>query len=233
MASTALESYEAQTAYRDETVAAEYDRLRFRSWRGRLGDWLDQRALTSALAHIPDDAGMILDAPCGTGRITARMAVVGYTVVGADISAEMIKVAHDRFSDDGLPPPMSFQADAVRLPIRNNAFACATAIRFMGHVPSASRIQVLRELARVSQGHIVADFCLYHPVVHLRRRIEVLLRTRRLGFSQSWDWQSFRREQLRNDFRAAGLQAVQWFAKARFLSDAWMVLLKPSERESG
>jgi ubiquinone/menaquinone biosynthesis C-methylase UbiE len=232
-ARTAPESYEAQTAYRDETVALEYDRLRFHSWRGRLGDWLDKRALTSALAHIPGDVATILDTPCGTGRITAQMAAAGYTVVGADISAEMVKVAHRRFSDAGLSPLRSFQANAIRLPIRNNAFGCATAIRFMGHVPSASRVRVLRELARVSQGYIVADFCLYHPLVHMRRRIEIFLRIRRLGFAQSWDWQSIRREQLENEFQAAGLQAVRWFAKARFLSDAWMVLLKPSEQGSG
>jgi SAM-dependent methyltransferase len=226
------ESYEAKTAYRNEMVALEYDRLRFHSWRGRLGDWLDKRALTSALAHIPGDIGTILDAACGTGRITAQLAAAGYAVVGADISAEMIKVAHDRFSDADLPPLRRFQADAIRLPIRRNAFGCATAIRFMGHLPSASRIQILRELARVSQGYIVADFCLYHPFVHMRRMIEVLLRTRRLGFARSWDWQLMRQEQLEDEFRAAGLQAVQWVAKARFLSDAWMVLLKPAELES-
>lgn len=221
-----IETYKARIAYRDKMVATHYDCRRFRSWRGRLGDWLDKRALKLALDHLPRDGGLILDVPCGTGRITSYVIEAGYKTIAADIAIEMIVVAQDRLTDSLVFPLHYVQADAVRLPFRSDAFMGATAIRFMGHVPSATRIQVLRELARVTQGYIIADYCVFNPLIDIRRRVEYLLRIRRLGFEQSWTWQSIPRHKLESEFQAANLQAVRWIAKARFLSDAWMVLLR-------
>jgi 2-polyprenyl-3-methyl-5-hydroxy-6-metoxy-1,4-benzoquinol methylase len=228
--SLATEIYAAQTGYRNETVATQYDQRRFAGWRGRLGDWLDKHALELAFAHVPQAGGTVLDVPCGTGRITVYLAESGYKVLGADISAEMMKVARHRSTDYNVP--MGFvQTDAASLPFRNDSFMCATAIRFMGHIPSATRIQILRELARVSRGCIIADYCVSHPITDMRRRLERWLKTRQLGFTQSWTWQCIPKHALESEFQAAGLKAARWFAKARFLSDSWMVLLTYRDRE--
>jgi len=223
------ETYAAETAYRDEMIATQYDRRRFSSWRGRLGDWLDKRALQRALDHLPQEGSMILDVPCGTGRVTSYLIDNGYEVTAADISAEMIVVARGRLVDRFVRTRGYIQADAIRLPFCDAAFACTTAIRFMGHIPPSTRVQILRELARVSRGYVIADYCIYHPVVYMRRRIEHFLKTRRLGFDQDWIWQSIPKRQLEDEFRAAELQPVGWFAKMRPLSDAWVVLLARGE----
>jgi len=219
------ETYAAQTVYRDDKVATQYDRRRFTSLRGRFGDWLDKRALAAALAYLPQEDGIILDVPCGTGRITSYVADAGYKVVAADISAEMIAVAQDRLIGSPVPPLGYAQADAVRLPFRSDAFICTTAMRFMGHIPSATRVQILRELARVSRGNIIADFCVSHLITNMRRRVERLLGTRDLGFKGGSTWRVVARDQLEREFRAADLEAVRWIPKARFLSDGWTVLL--------
>lgn len=218
-------TYTAETAYRDEKVATQYDRRRFGGWRGRLGDWLDKRALQRALDRLPQKDGTILDIPCGTGRITSYLVAKDYKVTAADVSAEMISVAQDCLTDRLVHVRGYVQANATCLPFRDEAFACVTAIRFMGHIPPSTRVQILHELARVSQGHVISDYCVYNPIIDIRRRIEHFLRARRLGFGQNWTWQSIPHHQLEDEFRAAGLYPVGWFAKMRFLSDAWMVLL--------
>jgi len=218
------ETYAAETAYRDEKVAVQYDCRRFSSWRGRLGDWLDKRALKRALDCLPQEDPVILDIPCGTGRITSYLVRNGYDVTAADVSAEMIAVAQDRLIDRRVRIRY-IQANVAHLPFCDRAFVCATAIRFMGHLPSSMRVQILRELARVSRGYVIADYCVYHPVIDMRRRIEHFLKTRRLGFDQNWTWQSIPKHQLEDEFRAADLHPVRWFAKIRLYSDAWVVLL--------
>jgi ubiquinone/menaquinone biosynthesis C-methylase UbiE len=226
------ENYQARVAYQNKGVATQYDQTRFKNLRGRVGDWFDKRAIKRALESCRD-CRMVLDVPCGTGRITTFLIEQGYGVTAADVSVEMMAVARSRFTKCQNAPWGYVQVDAAQLPFRNASFDCATAIRFMGHVPAPTRIQVLRELGRVSRGPIIIDYCIYHPMTHIRRRIEDLIRTRRLGFAQSWTWQSIPKAQLMSEFEAAGLQAVRWVAKIRLLSDAWIVLLQKQSEMFG
>lgn len=49
------------------------------------------------LVHALAPTGRILDAGCGTGRVTARLAELGHPVVGVDADLEALKVAADRY----------------------------------------------------------------------------------------------------------------------------------------
>jgi SAM-dependent methyltransferase len=53
------------------------------------------------LLDLPDGAE-ILDAPCGHGRISARLAARGFRVTGLDRSAEFIELARSRATEAGL-----------------------------------------------------------------------------------------------------------------------------------
>jgi len=223
------ENYEARSAYRDGTVASLYDNVRFKSLRGRIGNWLDRRALNLALACLPQSEGLILDVPCGTGRITSMIVAAGYTAIAADVSLEMINVARNRFANSPAAPLGSVQTDAAYLPFPDGGVVCATAIRFMGHIPSDIRVEILRELARVSNKHVIVDFSVSHPFTNMRRWIESSLKTKNWGFKKNWHWQVISKHQLDEEFRAAGLQAVRWFPKARGFSDASIVLLERND----
>jgi len=48
------------------------------------------------VASLLVEGATVLDAGCGTGRVAARLASLGYDVVGADIDAEMVAVARER-----------------------------------------------------------------------------------------------------------------------------------------
>lgn len=220
------EDYTARDAYRDKTVAGVYDNKRFKSFRGRLGNWLDKRAINLALDCLPQAKGLILDIPCGTGRITSMIAEAGYTAIAADISLEMINVARNLFANSPVGFLDSIQSDATHLPLPDGEFACVTAIRFMGHIPPATRVEILRELGRVSQRYVIVDYSVSNPIINFRRWVENSIRTKDWGFKKNWSWEPVPKRQLKEEFRAANLQAVRWFPKIRFFSDASIVLLK-------
>lgn len=48
------------------------------------------------VASLVPSGSSVLDAGCGTGRVAARLASLGYDVAGADIDEEMIAVARER-----------------------------------------------------------------------------------------------------------------------------------------
>lgn len=60
----------------------------------------EMRALM--LSRLPDDlrGARVLDAGCGTGLMAVELAARGATVVGVDISPQLIAIAEERFPDD-------------------------------------------------------------------------------------------------------------------------------------
>ncbi|MEV7565662.1 class I SAM-dependent methyltransferase [Streptomyces tanashiensis] len=76
-------------------VGAAYDTYSH-SGRGRLRHDLVFRRLR---AELPDRPLRVLDAGCGTGEMTLRLAAAGHLMTAADASDGMITVAADRLSD--------------------------------------------------------------------------------------------------------------------------------------
>lgn len=109
---------------------------------------VDQPAVDAILDTLP--VGDALDAACGTGRFTARLAERGHRVIGVDSSAEMLDLARAKVPDadfkvgdlHGLPVPDA-SVDLV---------LCALALT---HVPDL--VPVLAEFRRVLRpgGHLV------------------------------------------------------------------------------
>ena len=50
------------------------------------------------------DTQLLLDLACGTGALTRRLIAAGYDTIGVDLSADMLAVAIERASEDGLSP---------------------------------------------------------------------------------------------------------------------------------
>ena len=97
--------------------------------------------------------GPILDAPCGTGRLTGSLARHGVPVTALDVSASMIAAA-----------PRLENARFVRgrvdaLPFPDRCFDVVVSCRFLHHLHDPEDLAAaLRELVRVSQRLVVASF---------------------------------------------------------------------------
>ena len=89
MAEPVAEHYDAPWGYR-KLDAERYERRRCGSLGRGLNLRLLKRALTRALARDPA-AGLVLDAPCGTGVLSTFLRRKGYGVIGPDISPTMLE----------------------------------------------------------------------------------------------------------------------------------------------
>lgn len=84
-----------------EALAASYDALTYDiPYDGILDFW----ELVCRRLHVP--VSSVLDLACGTGSLSVRLAQKGYSVLGADISAQMLTVASQKA--EGLENPPFF-----------------------------------------------------------------------------------------------------------------------------
>lgn len=209
--------------YRSAQVAEDYDFHRFSSPERQKRNARKWAAIRKALSQARD-ARVILDLPCGTGRFTGALAREGYEVVGSDISHEMLhKAASLRQAprEDGSEPVIRgyLQANAERLPLRDDALDCVVSIRFMMHVDPATRVRMLREFRRVSRRWVVIDYR------HKYTFRYVLTHTfGKLGLGRS-PLSRVSTAQLHEEFREAGflIRDIVRVSTPLF-SDKWIVL---------
>jgi SAM-dependent methyltransferase len=142
--------------WRRVDVARRYDSRRFENLKGRLYRWREERALERALYRMKPRS-RILDAACGTGRITALLLRKGFRATGCDISLAMMAVAHQRLRALGYQAPL-VEGNVERLPYPDNTFDGASCIGLLMHLDTQARVRALRELARVSRGPLVIQY---------------------------------------------------------------------------
>ena len=75
--------------WRRPDVAQTYDSGRFDNLKGRLYRWREERAIELALQRFRRGS-TVLDAACGTGRITALLQRNGFRPTGCDVSPAML-----------------------------------------------------------------------------------------------------------------------------------------------
>ena len=142
--------------WRQPDIAEGYDSGRFDDLWGRFYRWREERLIRSALRQLNGGA-TVLDAACGTGRITALLQQQGFRAVGCDISLAMMAVADRRLTSLG--HRVSFVETSVdRLPYHDQSFDAVTCIGLLMHLDPDMRVRALRELGRVSRGPIIAQF---------------------------------------------------------------------------
>lgn len=206
--------------YRDTDVAADYDQHRFVTPARQRRNARKWRAIERALGEAGAVA-TILDVPCGTGRFTGALAERGHLVVGSDISLEMMRVAarkgprHPNFAGH-------LQADVERLPLRTGAVDCVVCIRFMFHVDAATRVRMLREMARVSRRWLVVDYRHRYSYAWVKWRL-----LRALGLTRK-PFDRVSTAAMLEEFRAAGLVVRRIVPVLRVFSDKWVVLGEPA-----
>jgi ubiquinone/menaquinone biosynthesis C-methylase UbiE len=141
--------------WRRPDVAQTYDSGRFDNLKGRLYRWREERAIELALRRVR--RGSVLDAACGTGRITALLQRNGFRATGCDVSKAMMAVAHRRLTSLGYQVPL-VESSVECLPYPDQSFDAATCIGLLMHLDADVRVRALRELARVSRGPLVVQY---------------------------------------------------------------------------
>ena len=156
--------------WRVPAIAEDYDNLRFDNLKGRVYRWLEERALQQALAGL-EPGSTVLDAACGTGRVTALLRAKGFRPTGYDISEAMIAVARRRLTSLGYPEVPLAAGDAGDLPYPGQSFDAATCVGLLMHLDAEARVGVLRQLARVARGRLVVQYGFVHPFNQAREQL--------------------------------------------------------------
>jgi SAM-dependent methyltransferase len=176
------------------TYPSEFNRS-FRQQRER-------RCLVQLIGGIPAGS-LVLDLPCGTGRVTRLIAEAGHRVIAGDSSLAMVEATRAHL----LPRFPELTAQVMDARDTRLAGQCVDAVvcnRLLHHLPdAASRIAVLQELARVSRGPVIVSFsCSFGLDVVIQRSM------RRLQGRQLRHYHPISLQQFRSEFVAAGLQPV-------------------------
>jgi SAM-dependent methyltransferase len=209
-------SYDARFGYRQIDVL-RYERRRYGSPVRRFNLRLVVRAILSGLENVPA-GGLVLDAPCGTGILGEPLRARGLQVVAADISPAMLDVAHARGVGRGW-----VRADLERPPFQVASFDGVVCNRFLMHLPSATRVAVLRAMASISRGPLVVTVC--HPYT-VKSGLRAL---RRFVGAHAKRSPRITRPELESEVAAAGLRLVRLIPVMPLLSEIWVAVLdRPS-----
>lgn len=100
----------------------------------------------AAVRRVGSPAGPILDAGCGTGRITEALTSLGRPIVAVDYSEACLRRMLARTEGAAV---LALQSDLRCLPIRDGVISAATCIEVYSQFRSHDRHRVLSELARV------------------------------------------------------------------------------------
>ena len=210
-------TYEGKRRYQSLDVAGAYDRMRFTSLKGKLTDRLEKKAIETALKKTNVLNGLVLDIPCGTGRMTEMLLKKGFEIVAADISDAMI--AHAIKRNEHFGNKVKFvKADIENLIFNDSSFDVVLTIRLMHHIPPEHHSVVLRELSRVARRWVVITFSNKYSLQNMRRDlISRFTKSPRYSISPSL---------FRQEVDEVGFNIVEYIPMLPLFSETVTVLLE-------
>jgi len=209
--------WDPTTHYKDVAVAERYDRERFSRLTGRIFDRLEKRALRRAFAGVPRSS-LVLDLPCGTGRLAETLLEQGFRVVGVDISPAMLAVASRKLQrfDDRFDTLVSDVHDLART--SSGAYDVALCARVLMHFPLPEQTAFLASVARLAKRTVVFSQSISTPWQRLRRGVKRLI-----GNPPPARWPISERELLAL-LTGAGLREVRRVRVASLVSEGMFVV---------
>ena len=140
-----LEDQRLRESYDRE--AAQYDARRYISAEGRFFSNLE---LTLLRSWLPLGSGRrIFDMPAGTGRLSVALSQSGATVVGADISRNMLAEAATKARSERAEHAHFIQGSGTQLPFADGTFDAVVCFKFLHLVPNERKRAFIDELVRV------------------------------------------------------------------------------------
>jgi len=119
----------------------------------------DRTYAETVLSYLPSDFdGILLDVPVGTGVFTSPFYAKfpKATIIGADLSTDMLRKARGCFELDGLSNVFLLRANVTNLPLRNDAVDLVLSMN--GWHVFTDKQRAIAEIRRVlrTQGKLVA-----------------------------------------------------------------------------
>jgi 2-polyprenyl-3-methyl-5-hydroxy-6-metoxy-1,4-benzoquinol methylase len=203
--------------YRGREAALRYEGVH----RGHRREQREARCLRRALSGL-GAGSVVLDLPCGAGRMFEALASTGARVVGADASESMVERA--RGAADREPRVREVRVENVfATSFADRAFDAVVCNRLLHHFSQREdRRAALAELARISRGPVVFSFFCTHSFDAIKTRVR-----RALGKPRS-DRNAVSYLQIHCDAAAAGLDIEAVVPTLPGISQQWYVIASRS-----
>jgi demethylmenaquinone methyltransferase/2-methoxy-6-polyprenyl-1,4-benzoquinol methylase len=130
-----------------DNEARQYNALRYTAGEGRFFADLEIEVLKSWLPLGPGKK--LLDMPAGTGRLSTVLSRTGTTVIGADISRNMLIEAGGAAKKEPVTHAHFVQGSGVQLPFADNTFDAVASFKFFHLVPNERKRAFIDEMIRV------------------------------------------------------------------------------------
>lgn len=199
--------------YKNRDVAITYDAVRFSSIPGKIFNSWEQHVISKCFRRIPEGS-LIVDVPCGTGRLAERLLALGYRVHGVDISREMLDVARTRLARFGsafTTKVVDARHIGAEEAIPCSAILCA---RVLMHFPLSEQITFLSGVAKFDGKTIVIN----HSFDSLYQRFRRMLK-RVLGLQAPANYPISNRD-IQVLLRDSGLREVKRYRLWSLVSEA-------------
>ncbi len=166
-ASEQSDAYQAE--YQTIERAAAYNHGYQRRVHKRFGtrhEWTLIRRHIAKVGH----SRVILELPCGGGRITPAFADATDFLIEADIAIGQVRYL--RATSTVGTPQAWITASAFHIPLRDNSVDGTICIRLAHHLPTAAeRERLFRELFRVSKRFVIVTYFDHYSLKNLTRRM--------------------------------------------------------------
>lgn len=212
--------YRARKAYQKKEAVEAYDKKRFATLEGRLTNKREKYLIDKALRYAGiNPPAIILDIPCGTGRLSTHLAQKGFKVKSADLSQEMVVYTRRKLKALNLANRVIVEVgDAECLSYPDNSFDACISLRLFGHTPPKIREKILEELKRVVKKYLIVVY--YH-----KDCLRYFLR-RRWREKQGIEWYPVGFKQMKKELADVGLKRIKSFFLAKGISETVVVLVQ-------
>ncbi len=145
--------------------ALEYIRTRYKNPDQRLVNLREIKLVCNLFSRFLSPDSLILDIPCGYGRLTAPLTVKGFRVIGGDISPAMVKIVKLELK---IP---AVNLSIFDLPFRDGAFDAVLTWRLFHHFDFNQVEKALREIARVARDFVIFSFYRENVLHKIERKL--------------------------------------------------------------
>jgi ubiquinone/menaquinone biosynthesis C-methylase UbiE len=179
----------------------------------------EQRAVGRILSQL-EAVATILDMPSGAGRFLLTLTAEKRTIIEMDIAHEMLQLSHERKQSHCVNCNVHFvQGSAFNLPLADNSIDCLFCNRLLHHFKDAGdRVNLLRELHRITRRYLIVSFFDYHRFGKLRVMLK-RLRGRKPDYSGYPTKPTFEEELSQVGFRVERIEPTGpvWVAQVYYL----------------
>lgn len=158
-----------QSEFRQLEPAAAYNR-QFQRRILKLGVTPRETALIRRYLRRAGPSSVLLELPCGGGRLTPALADFTDFIVAADIAPGQIE--YGRRHSKIAVPRVWITASAFHIPLRDSSVDGAVCVRLLHHLPTESeRERLFAELMRVSRRFVILTYFDRHSLKYLTWRL--------------------------------------------------------------